>query len=152
MLTSKKLGIGAEPEQAPIAFIVPGKPITKARPRLGKGGVIYTPHRTKEYEGRIRAAAIDAKRTAGMKDDDVIEGPVEVRLIFGLNGGEPYTHVQVIPLEGAAKVPKDRPDLDNLVKAALDGLQSAQRGVESAVPIMLRDDRQVVRLVAEFDI
>lgn len=32
---------------------IPGRPVPKGRPRTGKGGRIYTPKRTREYEAKV---------------------------------------------------------------------------------------------------
>ena len=80
-----------------INITIPGRPVPKARPRLGMRGktaYIYTPARTKEYEEFIGWTA----KAAGCKP---LEGPVEVELWC-------YT--------------KGRADVDNLSKSILDGL------------------------------
>jgi len=80
-----------------IKITIPGRPVPKARPRLGMRGktaYIYTPSRTKEYEEFIGWTA----KAAGCKP---LEGPVEVELWC-------YT--------------KGRADVDNLSKSILDGL------------------------------
>ena len=43
-----------------IAFMVPGKPQGKQRPRLGKGGRVYTPTQTKRYESFVAGAYLVA--------------------------------------------------------------------------------------------
>ena len=80
-----------------IKITIPGRPVPKARPRLGMRGktaYIYTPQRTKEYEELVGWTA----KAAGCKP---LEGPVEVELWC-------YT--------------KGRADVDNLSKSILDGL------------------------------
>ncbi len=94
-----------------VRFTVPGSPVPKARPRLGKGRV-YTPSPTKGFE---RAVGFRA-RTACKVPTTM---PVKVRLLF--------------------YVRHRRADLDNLVKAVLDGM----RGV------VYHDDRQVVEIAAK---
>ena len=39
---------------APITLIVNGAPVAKARPRVGRGGHIYTPGVTRAYETLVR--------------------------------------------------------------------------------------------------
>ena len=77
------------------AFSVPGRPVPKQRPRLGRNGNIYTPKNCREYEKTVGWAA---KRLFKYP----IEGPVElqVRLYLNSKGG----------------------DLDNYIKAICDGL------------------------------
>jgi len=93
-------------------MFVAGLPIPKARPRLGRGRV-YTPARTRDYQRAIWASALAAGLRASRE-------PISVSLVFHL------------PSPG-------RCDLDNLIKAVLDGLKGAA----------YHDDRQVVRLTAE---
>jgi Holliday junction resolvase RusA-like endonuclease len=78
-----------------VAFTVPGRPVPKQRPRLGRNGNIYTPKNCREYEETVGWAARRLFR-------DPLEGPVElqVRLYLNSKGG----------------------DLDNYIKAICDGL------------------------------
>ena len=55
-------------------FVVPGKPVPKGRPRLGKGHV-YTPKKTKDYEKKVAMVALQARQICGLKK---LTGPVEV--------------------------------------------------------------------------
>lgn len=41
-----------------LTFTVYGKPVAKGRPRMKKSGHVYTPQTTREYEERIRNAAM----------------------------------------------------------------------------------------------
>lgn len=85
---------------------VPGRPVPKARPRVGAGGRVYTPRATREYEERAAWAA----RAAGMRP---LAGLVAVRAVFYLS--------------------RRAGDLDNYVKALLDGLKGAAYGDDSQV-------------------
>lgn len=87
------------------SFIVEGRPVPKARPRVARGHA-YTPKRTKEYEEIVRIAY---KNAGGTK----LEGAVFMRI------------------RAVYKAPKNsllyhdrtkKPDLDNIAKAILDGL------------------------------
>jgi len=75
--------------------VVPGEPVPKARPRLGRGGRWYTPSRTRDYEQRVGWEA----RIAGARP---VEGDVAVRIVV--------------------RGPR-RFDLDNVAKTILDGLR-----------------------------
>lgn len=83
-----------------IAFTVPGRPQSKQRPRLGKGGRVYTPRATHRYERSVAAAFLVATR--GRRRAAYV-GPVEltIRCVFAT---------------------MQRRDLDNVVKAICDGL------------------------------
>jgi Holliday junction resolvase RusA-like endonuclease len=78
-----------------IIFTVPGRPVPKQRPRLGRNGNIYTPKNCLEYEKAVGWAARRLFKTP-------LDGPVElhVRLYLNSKGG----------------------DLDNYIKAICDGL------------------------------
>lgn len=97
-----------------IRLVIPGRPITKKRPRLGiraRGrtirGVVYTPRESAEYEARIRSIAIGS----GVR-------PMEGELALEL-------HVWV---HGA------RGDGDNYWKSVADALNG----------VAYHDDRQVI--------
>lgn len=129
-----------------VSFPVPGIPVPKGRPRFGRG-VTFTPERTRDYEGWVRAKALDAKRTAGMGDLETLTGSIGVRIVLFLNVAEPYAIVAVsrIPLRAEAK---RHPDLDNIAKSILDGLTSRRFG-KLSIPGLIEDDAQVARLVVE---
>lgn len=64
-------------------FVVPGRPIAKARPRSTTTNgrtVTYTPARTKAFEARVRHAALEA----GVRR---IAGPVRLTVhVYGVQG------------------------------------------------------------------
>jgi Holliday junction resolvase RusA-like endonuclease len=122
-----------------VAFTVPGMPRAKGRPRLGAHGV-YTPASTREYEDLVRACAIDKKRLLGIPDHQVLSGPLALRYWMVLDD-EPMAMIEVSELQ--ARPVARHPDLDNALKAVLDGLQHPK------VPILIRDDSQIVRIDAE---
>ena len=81
-----------------LQLTVPGRPVPKARPRIGTNGHVYTPTETKNAEDAIGWAARGALR--GHKP---VTGPVSVTAVF---------HV----------ADRRRRDVDNLLKTVLDGL------------------------------
>ena len=93
-------------------FFVPGRPVAKARPRFSNGHA-YTPRRTLNWEQEV---GWSAKVT--LKLPEPLQGPLSVDLEF----------------YGA----RSNADLDNLVKAVLDGMQG----------VVFENDRQVVELSA----
>lgn len=84
-----------------LSFSVPGIPRPKARPRLGKGGHIYTPDRTAKYEDSVRVYAMQAIAKCGWRTDPVARYALTVRVY---------------------QVGDKRLDLDNVVKAISDSL------------------------------
>lgn len=95
-----------------IFFEVPGPPVGKQRPRVTRGRT-FTPKKTRAYEASIAMHA----RMAGVTPSD---GPVHVRIM-------------------ACMPDKRRRDLDNVIKAVLDGLNG----------VAYHDDAQVTQIVAE---
>ena len=114
-----------------VRFTIPGKPVPKGRPRCScRGGTprMRTPEPTRVYERAVAmcAAAAGVRRLAGV--------PVEVDIVV------------VVPRTSKCRKSEPgraphavKPDLDNFVKAVLDGVCAAD-GME---------DGAVVRLVAE---
>ena len=82
-----------------IAFTIPGPPVGKGRPRLGKGHV-YTPAKTAAYEAKVKALALVARQQAKQR---VWPGPVCVKIVVWATGKR-----------------TGRPDLDNVCKGILD--------------------------------
>ena len=108
-------------------FTVPGKPIPKGRPRLGRSGV-YTPSRTKQHEDLIAWRA----RAAGVKPTT---GPVHLEIDFEIKG-------------------KVHGDLDNLVKTVMDGLNGIayaddRQVVKVTAALYTQVEGDVTRVVVE---
>lgn len=111
-----------------LGFFVPGKPVAKARHRTGRGR-IYTPTSTAEYERTVGWEAIAAVTRQRPGLILPIAAPIGVRILVKLTR----------PKRPKWKDwPAVKPDLDNYVKAILDGLQ----------PAIFKDDALVVQLEA----
>ncbi len=102
-------------------FKFPGIPVPKGRPRLIAPGVVYTPAKTKSYEKLIGTLA-----HVGMGAKKPLEGPLYVELTAFLPQ----------PKHAKCSLPVGKPDIDNLLKSALDGLNR----------IVWRDDSQICQL------
>ena len=114
-----------------LTFTVPGVPVAKGRPRVTRAGKFvrtYTPSETVDFENRVRFAAQQAGAVP-------LTGPVAVEILarFPMKG-QPRKRV---PRPEAWKPTK--PDLDNVAKAVLDGLEG----------ICFASDAQVVDLRAQ---
>lgn len=115
-----------------VSFSVLGTPIPKGRPKFGKG-CVYTPKRTRDYERHI---AIEAK--IAMQGQTPLSGPLSVTVTaFFLvpkswpKGRKAYAlHGNIHPTS------RTTGDIDNLAKAALDGMNG----------VAFVDDHQVVIL------
>ena len=95
-------------------FCVAGPPVPKGRPRLGRGGHVFTPLRTTEYEELVKATALEARPSCWERSGRF---DVTIELKLKINRG----------------------DIDNYIKAILDGCNG----------IAWVDDCQVVRILAE---
>lgn len=110
-----------------VYFFVPGKVQGKARPRFShRSGTVYTPGKTKSYERQI-AEAYEAQ------SGPCFEGAVMVIIeaVFSI----PKSWTRAKKAEAAAgKLAPGKPDIDNILKVVLDGLNG----------IAYEDDQQVV--------
>ena len=100
---------------------IPIKPKSKGRPRAGRNG-FYTDKATKIYEQAIGKAYIES-------EGPFFVTPVQVNLTF--MKGE--VTIEIMEVEGTSSI---RSDLDNLIKAVLDGLNG----------VAFTDDKQVVEI------
>ena len=92
---------------------IPGKPQPKQRPRLGYGGKAYTPEPTQAFEKRV-------KHHAKMAGATPVSGPVHVDITSVFSMPKSLAKYRKAALDGQPHT--NRPDLDNLVKSVLDGL------------------------------
>ncbi len=92
-----------------LTLTVPGRPVPKARPRVGANGHVYTPKETQQAEAAVGWAARGALR--GKKPTT---GPVSITVAF---------HV----------ADRRRRDVDNLLKTVLDGLNGIAWADDSQV-------------------
>lgn len=110
-----------------LQFQVPLKAAAKARPRLGEGGRVYTPAKTRTYERQVKQFCHVAMLQARVK---MLEEPLAVII-------QCYFRPQ-----NQARIDTpcaSRPDVDNLAKSLLDGMNG----------ILFRDDAQVCKLIVE---
>jgi crossover junction endodeoxyribonuclease RusA len=84
----------------PLIFTVDGSPQGKQRPRMGKGGNVYTPAETRAYEKRFKVLALQAVRA---------------------HASWPFaTSLPVVVWLDVYFEDERRRDLDNVLKAATD--------------------------------
>ena len=110
-------------------FTIPGEPVPKLRPRVyRKGGMrVFTPQKTLDYEAKVRLMA----QAAGLRP---LDGPLclTVEFVHRLPKGQerkrkPVTEYRLKPT---------KPDLDNLVKALMDGLEGVAFESDSQVVVI----------------
>src|SRR5262249_23157272 len=107
-------------------------PTAKGRPRMTRGGFVYTPSATRKYEAHGRLAAQQA-----MDGRPPIAVPVRCEIVIHLPMPMSWSAKrQDAALRGDIR-PTTRPDADNFVKAGLDAINA----------IVVTDDSLVVDLV-----
>ena len=106
-----------------VAFIVPGKPCAKQSMRFTLAGRRYQPRDVVEYRSRV---AIFARQAW---PHDPLEGPVEVEVVALFLKPVSWSKKR----RAAEYLHAQKPDFDNLSKAAADGIKG----------ILIRDDAQI---------
>ena len=113
-----------------VYFIVPGPAKAKERPRVGKGGRIYTPNGTHKYEKLVRECYGDNKNF----EDKFIK----IKIIFWFEIPKSYSKQKRQDCaEGFIR--PSRADIDNYIKSVLDGLNK----------VAYEDDRYIYKIEAE---
>lgn len=128
--------VGEEAEDVKMKFIIPGEAVPAGRPRVTRTGHVYKPAKSRAYE--TNAAAY-------------------VRAIYREHGGKPVGGAVMLTVDEYRQIPRSwsrgkqdeaekglirptgRPDIDNVIKAAMDILTKAG---------IWKDDAQVVSLYA----
>ena len=115
-----------------VKFTVPGPAKAKERPRVGKGGRIYTPNGTHKYEKLVKN--IYQEKGIYYFDGEYIS----VKIIFWFEIPKSYNKAKhQAAAEGFLR--PSRADIDNYIKSVLDGLNK----------VAYSDDRYIYRLEAE---
>ena len=117
-----------------IQMEIPGVPVPKGRPRLGRY-CTYTPQKTKDYEDKIR---MSARRVMSHYPGIILEGALEVIVTVILPVPGSYSKTRRERCLAGLDRPIVRPDLDNYLKC-LDALNG----------IVWKDDSQVVTITAQ---
>lgn len=102
-----------------LAFTVPGEPRGKGRPRIGRVGPharMFTDKKTASYENLVAMAALAAMEGA-LPFDCALELHMRVRMVPAASASRKARDAM---LSGATP-PTKKPDLDNVVKAIMDG-------------------------------
>ena len=120
-----------------VHVILSGQPVGKGRPRFTRAGRTYTPAKTKEYEQKLRQAAIEAMKE---QDRGPTEMPCRVQILaqFQIPKSWPK-YKQRAALTGAGNYKPGKPDIDNIAKAALDAMNG----------VVFKDDALVSKLQVE---
>lgn len=117
-----------------VMFSVPGTPVGKGRPRVGKIGGnarMFTPAKTAAYEGLIAHAASVAMGAAVP-----IEQACSVEMLIACPVPASWSKKKQAQALAGEILPTTKPDTDNVVKAIFDGMNG----------VVWRDDVQAVDL------
>lgn len=117
-----------------VLIVIPGEPVGKGRPRVGKRGkhvVMFTPEKTKSYEEMVKS---EARSTMGSIDP--LSGPVALSLELNFSVPASYPKGKSAKCLSGEVRPTKKPDLDNVVKAICDAFNE----------VVWVDDVQVVEL------
>ncbi len=113
-----------------VDFTIHTAPVSKQRPRLGKGGCVYTPSKTKVFENIV---ALSYGNRPSFDDKYI-----RIRLKFKFEIPKSYTKKKRLEaIEG--KIRPTKADIDNYIKAVLDGLNKKA----------WKDDRYIIGILAE---
>lgn len=115
---------------------IPGKPVGKARPKFRGAGfkvITYTPPATKKYEKEV---ARIYKQSAGVLYTEI---PLRVRILAKFPIPESWSKKNKEKALKCEIKPNKKPDLDNIAKIILDGLNG----------VAYTDDKQVTSLEIE---
>jgi Holliday junction resolvase RusA-like endonuclease len=117
-----------------VQFTIDAPPVPKGRPKFSKiGGFVrtYTPRKTSDYETIVRETAQQA-----MGQTELLETPVGVYLYIRLPIPQSYSKKRKEACLSGQEKPIKKPDIDNLAKSILDGMNG----------IVWKDDSQIVSL------
>ena len=138
-----------------VSFTVMGLPKGKARPRARvihpKGrkptAQIYTPKSTTGYEAEVKRAVLRAMK------HEPFDGPVRVTIRICFPMAKSWTKSKVRDVRRGLIAHTQKPDVDNVIKAVLDGMvitDIAPDKTKTHRGVMI-DDTQIVKLVVEKD-
>ena len=119
-----------------VCFCVEGTPVPKGRPRfrsVGKFVQTYTDSKTREFEAVVAEASSKA-----MGESDPLRTPLKVFLQFTMPIPASVTKKRLKSILDGMEVHTKKPDLDNLIKATLDGMSG----------IVFDNDSQIVNISA----
>lgn len=112
-------------------FIIEGKPQGKQRPRHTRRGVTYTPDETRNYEKMV---ALKYKQAKG----ELLGGTIKLILEIYYPIPASETKGNKILMASNIKRPDKKPDIDNVIKIIMDGLNG----------VAYHDDKQIISIVA----
>lgn len=124
-----------EKSAAAVAFVVPGTPVGKGRPKFARRGNFvstYTPEKTASYENLVKVKAQEA-----MQGRPVMDGPVSVDIELYVTPPASWSLKKQRAALLGDTLPTAKPDMDNVIKGLFDACNE----------IVWKDDKQVVQLM-----
>lgn len=115
-----------------VAFIVPGTPVGKGRPKFARRGNFvstYTPEKTASYENLVKVKAEEA-----MQGKALFEGAVSIEIALFVTPPESWSQKKKRSALSGEIYPTTKPDWDNCGKGICDAINE----------IVFKDDKQVV--------
>ena len=109
-----------------VVFVIKGEPRGKGRPRFTKRGHTYTDAKTKEYETLVMTSYLDSA------DGYKFTSPVKVIIMAHFKPPKKSKKVVGDMLNGHI-LPTKKPDVDNIAKIILDGLNGIAWGDDTQV-------------------
>lgn len=117
-----------------VNFSIEANPVPKGRPRFRRTKTFittYTPKKTLDFEDLVRQHAKEA-----MGPTDLLETPVWIALYFRLPIPASYSKKRSEACLNGSEKPIKRPDLDNLIKSVLDGMNGVVFKDDSQITVM----------------
>ena len=117
-----------------VCFDIEANPVPKGRPRFRRTKTFittYTPKKTLDFEDIVRQ---DSKKSMGTMEP--LETPISVYLYFRLPIPQSYSKKRTEACLSGSERHIKRPDLDNLAKSVLDGMNG----------VVFKDDSQITSL------
>lgn len=111
-----------------IRFVIPGEPVAKARPRVMKSGITYTPAKTKNYETLVQELFF-TQHGQPLLDGELV---INIKAFFTIPKSAPKKKRE--QMQGEEIRPTKKPDIDNLFKIITDALND----------LAYKDDSQIV--------
>jgi Holliday junction resolvase RusA-like endonuclease len=115
-----------------IKLTIPGIPVAKARPRVGRNGHAFTPQKTVNYENLVQYTYMD--QAEGQK----LEGPLRMDIMFFFPIPKSYSKKRREAIRRMTEQHTKKPDIDNCIKSITDALNK----------FAYDDDSQVVEISA----
>lgn len=116
-----------------IHAFVPGTPVPQGSVDVYRGRVVSVKAPLKEWRNRIRAS------TTARHDGPPMDGPLNVSLVFQL----------APPKKPRWWAPAVKPDLDKLIRAALDSLSTTRdRKTRVTIRGVITDDARIIHITA----